>query len=445
MNDFAARLTVESLFGYLDHTVDFRTEDGAITILTGANGSGKTHVLKILRSLVSFDYMSFGRFPCQRAELQYVSSKQLEFAQVDDDVVRLSGRLPTRELGEILLRIPPDPFEDTLPEYIDRLDDDVWVDVRDGEMMSSAVVRSRYGGRQTRTRPGVEVLGNPDAPLEEWIAAFRAAAPPTIVETQRLDLRVPPYQDHQRSGLSRGPTSRVRQYVDQIIDQVAAARRASLEASQRADRQFAARALDRARFTVREPELRRNYQVLAEFNQRLNGNGLTEASAGVEFPGGRTNPTERRIISVFLEDWASKLQPLEAVHNKIELLRAVVDTKLLDKQLSFDNGQVSFVNTVTSQPISVERLSSGEQHLLALFTMLIFSAAPGTLVLVDEPEISLHAAWKHAFLSDIREVAKLNDLQVVLATHSSGIIHGEWDLAEELSLGLPQGNQVSND
>jgi predicted ATP-binding protein involved in virulence len=64
--------------------------------------------------------------------------------------------------------------------------------------------------------------------------------------------------------------------------------------------------------------------------------------------------------------------------------------------------------------------------------MLLFSARSGSLVLIDEPEISMHAAWKHSFLDDISEVAKLSELQIVLATHSSAIINGNWDLVREI-------------
>jgi predicted ATP-binding protein involved in virulence len=64
--------------------------------------------------------------------------------------------------------------------------------------------------------------------------------------------------------------------------------------------------------------------------------------------------------------------------------------------------------------------------------MLIFTASIHSVVLVDEPEIARHAEWKHAFLDDIRRVADSSDLHFVLATHSTGIINGQWDLVEEL-------------
>jgi len=98
-----------------------------------------------------------------------------------------------------------------------------------------------------------------------------------------------------------------------------------------------------------------------------------------------------------------------------------------------EDGSLSFT-AQTGETIPVEVLSSGEQHLLALFTMLLFEAAPGSLVLIDEPEISLHAAWQHEFLNDLDKVAELINLRFVLATHSQGIINGRWDLVEELGL-----------
>lgn len=73
--------------------------------------------------------------------------------------------------------------------------------------------------------------------------------------------------------------------------------------------------------------------------------------------------------------------------------------------------------------------------------MMLFAAAPGSLVLIDEPEISLHAAWKHSFVDDVSRIARLNDLQVVLATHSTAIINGKWDLVRELTLPFADSNE----
>jgi predicted ATPase len=434
--DFIEHLTVHGLFGRLTHEVDLNVRE-RITILTGVNGSGKTHVLKILRSMMSVDLRAAAQLPFASATVRYRSGKQLTVTrELDTDRASfLISGLTTTSSEPITARaiVHPDPLEDALPEYWERVDDELWIDTRDGEVVTTSTLLRRFPGLQSAvgSRPA------PDVEFESvdsgrWLDGFKSASLPTLIETARLDVaRV--RSTPRRTSLRQPANSRIRQYVDRIQQQVTEARRESLAVSQRADREFAARALDKARVTVNEAQLRRLYESLAELNQDLHENGLTEESMGVTFPGGRTNPTERRILNVFLTDWEAKLRPLQPVHDKLQILRSIVGDKFQGKMLAIENGELHFIGR-NQEPILVEKLSSGEQHLLALFAMLLFYAERGSLVLIDEPEISLHAAWKHAFLSDVASVAAVNDLQIVLATHSTGIINGEWDLVEELSV-----------
>ena len=57
---------------------------------------------------------------------------------------------------------------------------------------------------------------------------------------------------------------------------------------------------------------------------------------------------------------------------------------------------------------------------------------PQSLVLIDEPELSLHVGWQVNFLKDLQEVTKLADLDIMMATHSPDIIQDRWDLTVEL-------------
>ena len=63
---------------------------------------------------------------------------------------------------------------------------------------------------------------------------------------------------------------------------------------------------------------------------------------------------------------------------------------------------------------------------------LIFDTRADTLILIDEPEISLHVAWQKKFLSDIRRIIKLNNVDIMLATHSPQIIGSNLDLTVQL-------------
>ena len=79
-------------------------------------------------------------------------------------------------------------------------------------------------------------------------------------------------------------------------------------------------------------------------------------------------------------------------------------------------------------------MSSGEQHEVILLYELIFNTKSNVLVLIDEPEISLHITWQKEFLSDLLKIIKIQNIQVLIATHSPSIINDRWDLVYNLEI-----------
>lgn len=70
------------------------------------------------------------------------------------------------------------------------------------------------------------------------------------------------------------------------------------------------------------------------------------------------------------------------------------------------------------------RLSSGEKQMLViLLTVLVQDKRPCVL-LMDEPEVSLHIEWQQRIISIIREMNP--QAQIILTTHSPAVIMGGW-------------------
>jgi predicted ATPase len=67
-------------------------------------------------------------------------------------------------------------------------------------------------------------------------------------------------------------------------------------------------------------------------------------------------------------------------------------------------------------------LSSGEQQLLGLALKVIAHAEEGTVILVDEPELSLHVSWQRAIPALLEMVGSRIGCSIVVATHSPVII-----------------------
>ena len=85
------------------------------------------------------------------------------------------------------------------------------------------------------------------------------------------------------------------------------------------------------------------------------------------------------------------------------------------------NKHLVFVNQNGAE-FGVDGLSDGERQVLAKVFPLFAADARGRVILMDEPEESLHPSWQSYLLPVLRRCAKGNDCQFVLATHSPQII-----------------------
>ena len=72
-------------------------------------------------------------------------------------------------------------------------------------------------------------------------------------------------------------------------------------------------------------------------------------------------------------------------------------------------------------------LSSGEKQQIVLYYNLIFELEDKTVLMIDEPEISLHIIWQRDFMDDLLEVIKDKNIKVIVATHSPQILSNHWD------------------
>lgn len=89
-----------------------------------------------------------------------------------------------------------------------------------------------------------------------------------------------------------------------------------------------------------------------------------------------------------------------------------------------------FHTSKSLQPISGEQLSSGQWGWLGTFGSLVAEIRHNSLILVDEPENSLHPRWQQEFIRELHTIVSgFKDCQVVVATHSPLIASGvsqEW-------------------
>ena len=72
--------------------------------------------------------------------------------------------------------------------------------------------------------------------------------------------------------------------------------------------------------------------------------------------------------------------------------------------------------------LPIHELSSGEIKLILMFYDLLFETADHSIVLLDEPESSLHVDWQKDLLRTIIETCDDRDIQIIVATHSPDVV-----------------------
>jgi predicted ATP-binding protein involved in virulence len=139
------------------------------------------------------------------------------------------------------------------------------------------------------------------------------------------------------------------------------------------------------------------------------------------------------VLWEYVSDVENKLSAFDDMMRRLDLFRSIIHDRFHYKSLHIDRERGYHFTSRDGKPLSPSDLSSGEQHELVLFYELIFNVKPGSYILIDEPELSLHVAWQDAFLQDLQRAAELSQFYAIIATHSPQLISDRWDLAVELT------------
>ena len=75
--------------------------------------------------------------------------------------------------------------------------------------------------------------------------------------------------------------------------------------------------------------------------------------------------------------------------------------------------------------IQLEQLSSGEKQILLILTSVFLQEEKPNVLLMDEPEISLHISWQDRLIDLLRQLNP--QCQIILTTHSPNIFANGWE------------------
>lgn len=425
------RIVVDGLFGTYNHDIKLNLHD-RVTLLHGPNGVGKTVILGMISALLQerFDY--FGSIPFARFDLVFDDGSTLKLmakdrAKSDDQRYLLSltrnGESQSATVGHAFRATVIAARVDHLRPHGDLAN--TWIDIRDGEVLPAREVLSRYAD-------SVLPIKNADDNLN-WFSNFLENANVHFIEAHRLVRMDPEIGDHYRFvGRHRVPSiiSTVVEYSRDFRKKLADTMAHYGRQSQALDQSFPQRliaAVDKLEVEELQDRMSNLDEKTAEYTQM----GILDETPTHPFPVsslGQLDNTQARVMTLYVQDTEKKLQALGDLATRTRLLLKNVNQKYKHKKIQLDREEGFVANSDSGQPLTLSSLSSGEQQELVLHYDLLFRVPSNTIVLIDEPELSLHVAWQKKFLPDLLRIVQLSNFDALVATHSPFVVGDRTDL-----------------
>ncbi|WP_127558294.1 AAA family ATPase [Saccharospirillum alexandrii] len=425
------KLVINGLFGHFNHDVRFK--DGNITIITAPNGYGKTICLKVIDAIFNKKLAFLCDLQFSLIELHTshgtlsirkdVEEKPLTIVLGHSDVDLTHEYQKEYEFSKIK-KHSVNYIDEHIP-FLQRVGPREWIDHRTDEVFSFEEVVDSFSDYL----PDELTIKN----YPEWYQKFSDSLNAHFIQDQRLIQR----KVHHQRGRRTSFTDTIEKFADELSDLIRESGFRSSHTSQQLDSTFPERLLrnDENFIAMGAEELKEELQKLQARRNDLSSFNLL--SSAQHLPAlqvlDEIKSEDTKVLTLYVQDTKEKLASYDDIYRKIELFSRILNNKRLSfKKIRISAEEGFHFTTDYGKALKLTQLSSGEQHQVVLLYELIFKTEKNILVLIDEPEISLHVAWQKEFLKDLKEIIEIQDMPVVIATHSPQIIDGNWELTIDL-------------
>lgn len=144
-----------------------------------------------------------------------------------------------------------------------------------------------------------------------------------------------------------------------------------------------------------------------------------------------TTPDVRSEFDVNLNELQERI--VHYPHNeRWDMFCDIVDSLFAPTEKTIDRQADQVEMVQWGEKLDLKYLSSGEKQMLTILMTVLLEDCDHTILLMDEPEVSLHIEWQQVLIETIQ---RLNpNAQIILTTHSPAIIMNGWmDKVTEVS------------
>jgi predicted ATPase len=450
--DLPLSFSIQGLFDRFDHEIPLPSLDDPIRFLTAPNGYGKSTLLRLLADLAAENHLAVANAFWQSLRVTYASGATLHADRETED----------GECRTLTYRLEmPDKAPVTQPIRHSALQQLAWEAARLHRVQSGRLDRPRRSDSDSHQfvfTPGSFSGAARGIRLRPAIKRALKAINATYLDVHRLGHgqhaahSVREIERSLRQGVGWSAVAQVAKAATTVLRN---ARLAYLADSRADEETFATRAVEALNNFIEvdyptHGSVAQQLGQLKRLYERLGDLGVVApiSTQAIDVLGrlSDSNGAAVAVIRLYWQDVVRRLKRLKSRVYGLELYRDAVNSLLQGKSVRFDgdcdegeNEGQGLAVLSGDRAVPLDRLSDGEQHLLVIFGELLFGrlAKPRGLLLLDEPENSLHPEWQATLGATLGRLAGKSRRRVLVATHSPIIIGDAWE--KESSLDRREG------
>lgn len=409
-----SHIYIKKLFGLYDYKLDlFYDSEDKLTILTGPNGYGKTTILTIINKLNPRELFYFYLLKFERIEVGMMDGSCINIYQ--KYIEKEKKQKETGNGSDIKL----DSEKEVRFEWMDSEKNVVSFFVYNTQNIDKAQRRSLYqlyfSNKSENDYDKNELLNNRQ--FNENIAHSLGQGTFLMqLEGIKSDfIKANRIYNEINEKAKDLPIQRIKKNLKDILT---SANKEFLEQSQRIEKRFINDILSCDNSIIEENKYNEMAKVVTDKCNDLIKFRLTDK---IEIPSYVENKSY--LLYSYIKSLNEKFDKFGNLPDKLNLFEKLISSKkFANKKISFSPQHGFLIVSDTGEFLDESLLSSGEQNEIILLYKLIFEISDNSTLLIDEPENSLHVAWQSVFLDDIKEIARIKRLQVIISTHSITIV-----------------------
>lgn len=433
MEPILEAVKVEKLFGYLDYTIPNISHSNLIFII-GDNGIGKTTILKLIQALSNRNLQYFNSLIFEKIEFKFI---------VDEVDINLAVRRNGKTLQWSLVNCgEADDWHEVIMMPLEYRNLKTNKQKADWLYENTDTIELAHCGRHWKDAE-VNHMREKDL-IEKYDTSFSIKSDDAVSSEKAEFLRNFKTRfvsinrlDKKNNNPYNYPNNEEIDPIDEINSKIAFNISSLYEQAYHSkielDNNFINSIINSDQLQSNESEdINKKIEEINNTEsrfQKYSSRPLTKISQS-------QSSNNKNILSKLLDNRLAQINETRSKLAEIELFEEILNETIAFKKINLRLNEGLVITNANDVPVHVSDLSSGEKHLISVFYHVIFETSQDTLVLVDEPEISMHVSWQREFSGFLKRISKLKKIRFLCATHSPSILNDEIEITRAIQVSI---------